>query len=79
MTTNLDRSLLLVDPLNEAQTIMDYFSAMCDLDQAQREEQGQIAQDYRAASQSNRRPVRFGKGKLCACGLKCAEDCNCPF
>jgi hypothetical protein len=78
MMTNLDRSLLLTH-LNEAQTTMDYYSEICDREQAQREEKGQIAQDYRDASQSDRRPVRFGKGKLCACGMMIAEDCNCPF
>jgi hypothetical protein len=30
--------------------------------------------------QSKRRPVRFGQGQLCKCGLMIAEDCNChPF
>jgi hypothetical protein len=71
---------LLANPLKEAQTIMDYYSTACEREQAQREEQGQIAQEYRDSSQDKRIPVSFGKGKLCACGMMTAEDCNnCPF
>jgi hypothetical protein len=53
-------------------------------EQQQREEQGRIAAEYLEdledtlyrAFTVNR---GLGKGKLCPCGLKTAEDCVCPF
>jgi hypothetical protein len=52
-----------------------------DYDQQQRLEQGCIAEEEREHFQERSpRPVNFGTGQLCSCGLKCAEDCNChPF
>jgi hypothetical protein len=54
------------------------------LEQEQRLEQGRIAEEERSFFEHyqdpDTHPVRFGKGQLCTCGLKCAEDCNgCPF
>jgi hypothetical protein len=63
---------------------MTYEMAL-EFEQEQRYEQSVAAEQEREyheqrQSQSKRCPVRFGKGQLCKCGLKCAEDCNgCPF
>ena len=53
-------------------------------EQEQRLEQGRIAEEERTFfeqyQQQGKRPVSFGTGQLCTCGMKCAEDCNChPF
>jgi hypothetical protein len=52
-------------------------------EQEQRLEQGRLAEEERSFfeqhQEQDNRPVNFGRGKLCTCGLKCAEDCNCPF
>jgi hypothetical protein len=63
--------------------IMTYEQELA-LEQEQRLEQGLIAKEERSFFEHYRepdtRPVRFGKGQLCTCGLKCVEDCDChPF
>lgn len=49
-----------------------------DLDLAER---NRLAQEDGLYPDDNdtRKPVHFGRGKLCSCGLKCANDCDCPF
>jgi hypothetical protein len=48
------------------------------LEQEQRLEQGRIAEEERSFfehyQEPNTRPVQFGTGQLCICGLKCRED-----
>ncbi len=56
---------------------MNYYSAICDHDQAQREEQGQILRDSLNVRSSYRRSVRLGKGRICQGCLRTEDDCNC--
>jgi hypothetical protein len=60
--------------------IMPYEMAL-ELEQEQREAQGQLAEECREAEVSFSR-IKVGKHSLCPCGLKQAQDCNCndrPF
>jgi hypothetical protein len=62
---------------------MTYDMAL-EFEQEQRYEQSVAAEQEREYHEHRRlqskRPVSFGKGQLCTCGLKCREDCDChPF
>ena len=52
-------------------------------EQEQQLEQGRIAEErtfFEQYQQQGKRPVSFGTGQLCTCGMKTVEDCNChPF
>jgi hypothetical protein len=55
--------------------IMDYYSAVCDREQEQREIQGDYGQGYSdCEAQAN---ISRGPGLLCACGMMQSQDCNC--
>jgi hypothetical protein len=63
---------------------MDYYSAVCDREQAQRQqrwvdiEAGRSDQQLEAtARQVTQTSVRSSSGKLCTCGMMIAEDCDC--
>jgi hypothetical protein len=68
---------------------MTYEQAL-EYEQRQQEESHRIAEDMRyleqaeALEQKFREQVaemskRYGPDKLCACGMKRAQDCDCPF
>jgi hypothetical protein len=54
-----------------------------DYEQEQRLEQGRLAEEERLFfeqyQEQDNRPVSFGTGQLCTCGMMTAEDCDCPF
>jgi hypothetical protein len=56
---------------------MDYYSAVCDQEQAQRYEQSLISQDY--SDLELQASASRGPGVMCGCGSKTSEDCkrNC--
>jgi hypothetical protein len=48
-------------------------------EQEQRYEQSVVTQQARECHTQGKRPISFGQGQLCKCGLKTAEDCSgCP-
>jgi hypothetical protein len=62
---------------------MTYEMAL-DYEQERRVEQDIIAEEWREIEAYQEAEARFsrlmvGKHPLCPCGLKQAQDCNCPF
>jgi hypothetical protein len=54
-----------------------------ELEQRQRYENSLIAEAERDAekwmAEQGKQFVTFGSGRLCNCGLKQSQDCDCPF
>jgi hypothetical protein len=57
--------------------IMPYEMAL-DYEQEQRLEQGRLAEECCEAEVRFSR-LKVGKHPLCPCGMKQAQDCNCPL
>jgi hypothetical protein len=58
---------------------MDYYSAACDREQAQREAQGEIAVELKDYEQRLKDTEAFGKGKICQHCHRMAHDCFDEF
>jgi hypothetical protein len=72
------RTALLAESPNKVETIMTYEMAL-ELQQAQRYEHSLIAEAEHQQQEYQQERRNFGPGRLCACGMKQAQDCDCPF